>query len=383
VAEPKKTIQINGRTYDSRTGALLSSPSKSTGQAGHVLDGVTKKTSTHTVVLNTTKPSIPPKPSVSPTRPVNKKSLDIKPNPKNRTKQRSSTLRRDLVKKPVNTAPHIKANGNVHASIEKSATGRGSLLRRIPNHRLSAAQTTAKSHSVSRFLNHSSTKPKLAELSPVKAPVEPTSVAKSAPKHAPSISALATSTEATKQEVFSHSIAQATHHSLEKVKKTPRSFFSGNKLRFSAKISGVVAGCFAIVLIGGFFAYQNIPSVAMRVAASQAGFQGSLPSNTPSGYSFKGPINYEKGRINIVYKSNTDDRQFSITQKPSNWNSESLLANHLIANKTRYQTYHDKGLTVYIYGAENATWVSKGIWYTIEGQGGLSSQQILSVASSL
>ncbi len=85
----------------------------------------------------------------------------------------------------------------------------------------------------------------------------------------------------------------------------------------------------------------------------------------------------------LTYKSNSDDRKFIVSQKPTEWTSESLLTNYLVDSKLRYQTYRDKGMTVYIYNESNATWVDKGIWYTVNGDGSLNSEQILEIASSI
>lgn len=121
----------------------------------------------------------------------------------------------------------------------------------------------------------------------------------------------------------------------------------------------------------------------MRVAASQAGFKGTVPSTTPAGYAFHGPITYEKNVIVVSYKSNSDDRSFKIVQKPTTWSSEALLANYVNKSNMRYQTYNDKGLTVYVMDSNNAAWVDNGIWYTLVGSSSLSTEQVLAMAASM
>ena len=122
----------------------------------------------------------------------------------------------------------------------------------------------------------------------------------------------------------------------------------------------------------------------MRIAASKAGFPASLPSSIPAGYSFNGPVEVNEQVVSLKYDSNSDDRNFIITQKPTNWSSEALLTNYLLDSQFRYQVYKDKGLTIYVYDGSNATWVDKGVWYNVNGdEGSLSSEQLLELASSI
>lgn len=95
-----------------------------------------------------------------------------------------------------------------------------------------------------------------------------------------------------------------------------------------------------------------------------------------------GPIQYGEGAVTLSYQSNSDDRNFQIVQKSSDWNSQSLLEN-FVSDKEPYQTFQDKGRTIYIYGKSSATWVSGGVWYQIEGESDLSSDQLLRIVSSL
>jgi hypothetical protein len=121
----------------------------------------------------------------------------------------------------------------------------------------------------------------------------------------------------------------------------------------------------------------------MRVASTRAGFAAEMPGYKPAGFSFKGPIAYQAGRVSVTFKSNTDDRQFTLTQSSSNWNSDALLANYVASEKKQYQTYLDKGRTLYIYDNSNASWVDNGIWYQIEGDSSLTTDQLIRIASSL
>jgi hypothetical protein len=188
-----------------------------------------------------------------------------------------------------------------------------------------------------------------------------------------------------KPSVFEDRIKTATSHLQQPFKKAKHSRrISLKSFRISPKIMSATAAVFALLLLGGFFAYQNVPAVSMRVAANTAGFSGKLPQSVPSGYSFDGPVQAEPANITLVYSSNSDARKFTVTQKPSNWSSEGLLTNYLLDSQFRYQAYKDKGLTVYIYNGSNATWVDKGVWFSVKGdEGSLSAEQLLDLASSI
>lgn len=154
--------------------------------------------------------------------------------------------------------------------------------------------------------------------------------------------------------------------------------------RFGKTIKGLglVTAAFSILLLGGFFAYQYMPNIAMRVAASKAGFSARLPGYQPSGFSLQRPLKHSPGRVTASYKDPKGDRQFQLIQRSSTWNSETLLDNVVTASNQPYQTYQNKGNTIYIYGDSNATWVSGGVWYQIEGGVALSSDQLLRIANS-
>lgn len=121
----------------------------------------------------------------------------------------------------------------------------------------------------------------------------------------------------------------------------------------------------------------------MRLAASRAGVPGTLPNYQPSGFGMSGPIQYKAGQITIHYKSRSDSRAFHINQRSSEWDSATLLDQFVATNRRSYQTYQDNGKTIYIYDNDNATWVDGGIWYQIEGNSSLNSDQLLRLAASM
>ena len=395
----KTTIEINGRIYDAQSGKILAnthtatqkqqstkesqtsvesrSPTKNLKlQRGVVMDGVRRKPATQL--------------SQKPTQPAHQST------------QRSQTLHRKAVKKPIapKSVPYVHStSANTTSKVEQSATGRGMLLKRVPDAKLHRALQAKKSTLVSRFSKntqpvHPSPIAPTSHASPQKnasATSETTKITPSAPPTAPALHApnrangtAQQQTKETKKFVFEDQIKKANNHLLKPVKKESKRKRILRSMKLSPKIVSGVAAVFAVLLLGGFLAYQNVPSVSMRVAANKAGFDASLPSNIPAGYSFNGPVKVNDQVVSLEYGSNSDDRRFIITQRPTNWSSEALLTNYLLDSQYRYQAYKDKGVTIYIYDGSNATWVDKGIWYSVNGQdGSLSSEQLLELASSI
>jgi len=156
-----------------------------------------------------------------------------------------------------------------------------------------------------------------------------------------------------------------------------------HKLGISPRAMAISSTVLAGVLLGGFFAIQNVPNLSMRVASARAGFNASMPGYSPSGFSFKGPIKYSPGQVTISFDSNTDDREYSVTQRATNWNSEALLSNYVVSTNKQYQTYLDRGRTLYIYDESNATWIDNGVWYQVEGNSDMTTDQLVRIASSI
>jgi hypothetical protein len=150
------------------------------------------------------------------------------------------------------------------------------------------------------------------------------------------------------------------------------------------KWASIGATTAVVLLLVGFFAWQNVPQVAMRVAATRAHVSASVPGYVPSGFGFAAPIGYSNGVVAIKFKASGDAaRNFTISQQRSSWDSTSLVAN-AIPKDAQMQTSQIKGTTVYIYGTGNdAAWVNHGIRYTLKDQANLNSEQILRIADSL
>jgi hypothetical protein len=108
-----------------------------------------------------------------------------------------------------------------------------------------------------------------------------------------------------------------------------------------------------------------------------------MPAYQPSGFALTSPIEAAAGVITLQFRSNTDHRTFNVSQRASNWTSQSLLASYVAPTGKPYQTYSDKGKTIYLYNNSSATWVNGGIWYQVEGASNLNTEQLLRLANSM
>ncbi len=178
-------------------------------------------------------------------------------------------------------------------------------------------------------------------------------------------------------------LTKADSHKQARLPKKPLSHRTAHKLHTSPRVIKAVASLVSILLIGGFFLYQNIPRLAMRVAATKAGISAKLPGYQPSGFALGEHITYSPGQIMLSYKSNSDERHFTLTQTATKLTPETLLSEDISVNGQSYQTYQDADKTIYIDENNNATWIDGGVRYQIESNASLSSDQLLRIASSL
>lgn len=147
-------------------------------------------------------------------------------------------------------------------------------------------------------------------------------------------------------------------------------------------VFGSATAIFSITLVG-LIIFSNLASISLSIANKKAGFTAHLPTYTPNGYRVKNPIGYTQGRVVLSFKSNTNDMNYSIEQKPSGWTSETLREQVSSSNGNKFQTQFVNGLTVFFTNDNSATWVDRGVLFTFQGNSGLSSEQIASIAASM
>jgi hypothetical protein len=350
VSKTSSVIEIGGNQYDAVTGQLVGAVKKVTSHVslptGGAIDGFIKKSS-----------------------PNRHSAQHVHQRP-----QRSQTLMRTIVKKPLQST--IEQASPI---AQKARSGAASAAR------ISKAKLISQSDKVRRFggVAHSKTDQPTtkvrAEVRPHNAKPRPLA---SAAAVAPAMPSMVTSVSHQQlEQLLDNALARADAH--KKLLESQRKGKSFRRFSFGPRwlsISSVVA---AILLIGGFFAWQNVPQVSVKMAAMRAHVDASVPAYTPSGFSYASPVNYSSGAVTINFKAGSNNRTFAITQQSSNWSSSSLEANAVPAD-SQVQTSKINGTTVYIYGANNdATWVSRGVKYTLKDKANLNSDQILRIAGSM
>ncbi len=277
--------------------------------------------------------------------------------------EKSKTLMRNTVKPPQSKPQNEMAKPKYTSRINKSP----SVVSPI---KLSKAQSIKKSSLVRRF----------SEMAPSNIDRFSSETNKKASTRVQAVAVAV----AVKSDPVALGLAKADSHKQQKPKKMHASTRMAKKLHISPKTLSISSLVIAVIVIGGFFASQNMSNISMRIASSRSGIKGSIPSYQPAGFGLKGGISYSPGQIELGYNSNSDNRNFKIIQKTSSWNSETLAENYEpLKNNVAYQTIPVKGKTVYLFEGSNATWVDGGIWYRIEGNSKLNSDQLLNIANSL
>lgn len=149
------------------------------------------------------------------------------------------------------------------------------------------------------------------------------------------------------------------------------------------RLVSVGSTAIAVLLLGAYFTYINMPALSTRIAASQAGINASYPNYQPSGYSLNGPVAYQQGSVIMKFAANGSNENFTLAQTRSEWDSLAVLENYIKPKShDKYTTTAANGLTIYSYGT-HAAWVNAGILYTVDGNAELAPEQIQKIAASL
>jgi hypothetical protein len=314
-----KTVTINGRAYDVHTGMPVDSSSAPVKPQ--------KEAAPHTV-----HPS----------------------HAMHQTVQKSQTLNRRIVKKTGPTvSSHTKPNARPdivrHTAVAKFASHSHGSVMKAPIRKDIA-------HVPHPIVQNARQKQAVMQMKPAAQP---------APKPAAVIKK-----EAVQESLNAAPSHSAKHEQVRQPKRFPR-------------VLSVASASLALILLGGYFTYLNMPSLSVRVAAAQAGVNASFPSYHPDGYSLNGPVAYTQGQVTMKFASNSGPQNFTVSQSKTSWDSSAVLDNY-IKDKAgdNYITYDEHGLTIYTYGG-NAAWVNDGVLYTISGDAPLSGDQIRHIATSM
>lgn len=143
-----------------------------------------------------------------------------------------------------------------------------------------------------------------------------------------------------------------------------------------------IIGLMGLMVIA-YAIYANIPNVMVKVASVRAGFSAVMPNYRPSGYSLTA-VGYQPGIVTFKFSSNIDNRNFSLTEHSSNWDSATLVSALVVPTSGhKYKKITYRGQNVYLFGQDQASWVSNGIWYQVKGNNSLSVNQLLKLATTI
>ncbi len=137
-----------------------------------------------------------------------------------------------------------------------------------------------------------------------------------------------------------------------------------------------------VVIMGGYIWFNNYPKLALQGADAKAGISATLPSFIPSSYTLAS-TNTAPGVITLKFTSPSAQTPLTIAQSRTTWDNNSLLDDYVSEASDDYAAVNGQGLTIYLFGNNNATWVNHGIWYQLEGASQLSRDQILKIVYSL
>lgn len=378
-------IELNGKRYDASTGKFLG-PADKASATGKAIDGIVGPIS-----LRATLPAKPHQPATtghSHHVPVNSETHvqhhGVGPHHEParpahaHERQHTKTLMRHAVHRPDNSFKrHLKVETRTDLLVKTPTIDLAPKLsiNSVDKDRLKRAKHIARSKLVSRFGNillqkSATTVTKSVATAATSLPV----AIKRQPEHIPAKPML----KQPSTDIFERALAQANSHK----QPAPALKHSPKKGRRVHRALGMVLSSLAVIFIIGFIGYQNIPNVQIRLAASKAGIDASLPRWQPSGFKI-GKLMYGPGTVTVNFIDTSASHSFSLIQTASNWDTTALLNNYVLLNNNTFNTVESAGSTIYTYGNNNATWVNGGIWYKLTTNGALSTSQIVNIATSL
>ena len=287
-------------------------------------------------------------------------------------------------KKPISPAAVKKraaevASSSIHTQPQRSKT----LLRRItkkPNSVVNKRPQPgrhmdfARSAKITKFAAHPLAPTKLATAIPSSAHKPHPLVLRAAAKVAKPVMTVATAL--TPKQIKDTAITKALSGPIPKPADIKRTF------TFSRRFT-VISAIFAILIVGAYLTYVNMPALSVGFAASQAGIKATYPKYKPDGFSLGQPVTFSDGQVTLNFNSNSGNGSYTITQTRSSWDSSAVLNNVVKkAAGDNYLTTQEQGLTIYSYNT-SATWVNGGIQYLIASSAPLSGDQIRHIATSL
>jgi len=355
VRKNNNIIEINGKLYDVTTGAALADSTSSQAATKPIAaDRISSPTAVKPLTRDVT-------------RQAAKHSSSHSPKP-------ARTLMRQAVKKP---GPSLKRRFKAQGLIDEldrqslNSVAINNTAQRLDAKRLQHAEQVAKSQLVNHFSPATTSN---ANQQAAWQPPVTTHSPQTADGNHPAKAIQPAKTLKTTADMLEHAVQQATSY---------REMPPGRSRHHRAKRrAGIGAAAVLSVALLAVAVTQNLSNVRLQIASARAGFSAGLPGYQPAGYSL-GQLNYSNGVVDAQFHTSSGDGLYTITQKQSSWDTLTLRDNFVAPVDPNYQTAKAGSRIIYLYGNNNATWVSGGILYIIQANGSLSNNQLVELASSL
>lgn len=387
------SIIIKGKHYNALTGDLLVA-AKNTPKATAVavkpsrsIDGVIGGSAKRPMIAPLSVPKAPTKSLNARTPAAHGKPHHTKP---------SATLMRHVVTKPSTPSVkrHAKSQAPASTASQPTVIVHHSLVTKTAIHtvnhqRLARAKQVSTSDKIAHFAHE------VAQATPLF--IEETAAAIDKAIVIPQTSmpnrvyrpdvAPSRTRPSTTSDVFEQALLRATSHEEPAPAETARSKRLRRKAARSLRQRMVrfSVGAVAVLALVGVFGFQNADTLQFKAAANRSGFAVTMPGYQPSGFKVAA-IQSSSGYLGVDYVSNTSygSRNFKLTERPSGWDNKTLLSNITSSdNNFLYTTLEKSGLTVYVYGRNQAAWVNNGVLYQLHGNGSLGTNEFGEIAASM
>ncbi len=148
-----------------------------------------------------------------------------------------------------------------------------------------------------------------------------------------------------------------------------------------ARPTAVVMTVIGLALLGAFLWQVNATDIQVKLASLRAGLTASVPGFVPGGWSKAQSLKASEGGVS--YELVKDGKALKVEQQKSDWDSQAVLEQYVLRRSTDYLALQSQGLTIYMYGDNQAAWVNQGTFYTLSGDHGIEQDDIIRMATSL
>jgi len=290
--------------------------------------------------------------------------------------QHSQTLRRDTVPTPgQSTHNTLRPSGVLQHKVPTLIQVKQS-ADSIDADRLVRAGGTPKSPLVARHATHTpGLFPTFAPVAvqPTPNPTAPPVVPPPVPSNDGVPPAPAPTPDNKPTDIFEHALANANHFADIRAHK------ESYRKKARTHVVSMVFGSLALIVVASFVAYQNSPTLQLKVASIKSGVNTHMPNFAAAGFTFNG-LRADSNQLIFGFKGNKGT--YELTQTNTNLNDASMIQAIAATNSNGtpiYQVLMAGNTMVYRFNNTNATWVSNGQWYTVSGNNALTNQQVQAI----